>query len=96
MELELIRQADPEVAEAIGLELERQRVAARERTDRRGSVGVVYLAHVPGIPEVVHHLLRVIPHRRSTFVKIAVLERNIIIPNSGPDLYPLKATRRVF
>ena len=51
----------------VQLELECQRVAARERSHGGRAVGMFDRPHVPGIPEVVHHLLRVIPHRRSAF-----------------------------
>ena len=47
------------------LELKLKRISAGERTDRRRSVRMLDFAHVPGVPKVVHHLLRVIPHNGS-------------------------------
>ena len=45
-----------------GKGIETQGVAAGERTDGRGAVGLVDGADVPRVAEVVHHLFGIVPH----------------------------------
>ena len=47
------------------------RIAESTWSTLEPSDGVVDLTHIPGVPEVVHHLIGVVPHRRSALIEVS-------------------------